>query len=146
MYITVSYTENSDGGGGRIRLPKFKFSAKIPICLHVILKREIKKIKIWLNQMQNIFQPEIRWNSFKWALFSDYTVIRMPLTVLPSTVAKWNWAIPTPSGSVQGSRNSSFQYGTTECCRWQKPGGATVNSVRIELGKRVLPRLHHKRE
>ena len=30
------------GGGGRKRLPKFKFSAKFPIGLHVILQIQIK--------------------------------------------------------------------------------------------------------
>ena len=32
-------------GGGRKRLPKFKFSAKFPISLHVILQIQIKKIE-----------------------------------------------------------------------------------------------------
>ena len=32
-------------GGGRKRLPKFKFSAKFPIGLHVILQIQIKKIR-----------------------------------------------------------------------------------------------------
>ena len=31
------------GGGGRKRLPKFEFSAKFPIGLHVILQIQIKK-------------------------------------------------------------------------------------------------------
>ena len=31
--------------GGRTRLPKFKFSAKFPIGLHVILQIQIKKIE-----------------------------------------------------------------------------------------------------
>ena len=35
-------------GGGRKRLPKFKFSAKFPIGLHVILQIQIKKIRKWL--------------------------------------------------------------------------------------------------
>ena len=34
--------------GGRTRLPKFKFSAKFPIGLHVILPIQIKKIRKWL--------------------------------------------------------------------------------------------------
>ena len=34
--------------GGRKRLPKFKFSAKFPIGLHVILQIQIKKIRKWL--------------------------------------------------------------------------------------------------
>ena len=33
------------GGGGRKRLPKFKFSAKFPIDLHVILQIQIKKFE-----------------------------------------------------------------------------------------------------
>ena len=33
------------GGGGRTRLPKFKFSAKFPIGLHVILQIQIKKFE-----------------------------------------------------------------------------------------------------
>ena len=32
-------------GGGRKRLPKFKFSAKFPIGLHVILQIQIKKFQ-----------------------------------------------------------------------------------------------------
>ena len=36
---------NQDGGGDRKRLPKFKFSAKFPIGLHVILQIQIKKIE-----------------------------------------------------------------------------------------------------
>ena len=34
-----------DQGGGRKRLPKFKFSAKFPIGLHVILQIQIKKFE-----------------------------------------------------------------------------------------------------
>ena len=33
------------GGGGRKRLPKFKFSAKFPIGLHVILQIQIRKFE-----------------------------------------------------------------------------------------------------
>ena len=33
------------GGGGRKRLPKFKFLAKFPIGLHVILQIQIKKFE-----------------------------------------------------------------------------------------------------
>ena len=33
------------GQGGRKRLPKFKFSAKFPIGLHVILQIQIKKFE-----------------------------------------------------------------------------------------------------
>ena len=35
----------SSSRGGRKRLPKFKFSAKFPIGLHVILQIQIKKIE-----------------------------------------------------------------------------------------------------
>ena len=35
----------SQGRGGRKRLPKFKFSAKFPIGLHVILQIQIKKFE-----------------------------------------------------------------------------------------------------
>ena len=34
------------GGGGQKRLPKFNFSAKFPIGLHVILQIQIKKFEI----------------------------------------------------------------------------------------------------
>ena len=37
-----------NSGGGRTRLPKFKFSAKFPIGLHVILQIQIKKNRKWL--------------------------------------------------------------------------------------------------
>ena len=36
---------NSTFQGGRKRLPKFKFSAKFPIGLHVILQIQIKKFE-----------------------------------------------------------------------------------------------------
>ena len=35
----------NETGGGRKRLPKFKFSAKFPIGLHVILQIQIKKFE-----------------------------------------------------------------------------------------------------
>ena len=44
--------------GGRTRLPKFKFSAKFRIGLHVILELQIKKFKTWLNQMRKIILTE----------------------------------------------------------------------------------------
>ena len=44
------------GGGVRKRLPKFKFSAKFPIGLHVILQIQIKKIRKWLlSYVKNYF-------------------------------------------------------------------------------------------
>ena len=41
MVITLFYS----GGGGGKRLPKFKFSAKFDIGLHVILQIQIKKFE-----------------------------------------------------------------------------------------------------
>ena len=43
--------------GGRTCLPKFKFSAKFPICLHVILQIQIKQIQICLTSYhENYFK------------------------------------------------------------------------------------------
>ena len=45
-YVLHRHAEQRDGGGGgRTRLPKFKFSAKFPIGLHVILQIQIRKFK-----------------------------------------------------------------------------------------------------
>ena len=52
-FMFASYTVNCiqnikrviTRGGGRKRLPKFKFSAKFPIGLHVILQIQIKKFQ-----------------------------------------------------------------------------------------------------
>ena len=41
--VAIALILNIQGGGGRKRLPKFKFSAKFPIGLHVILQIQIKK-------------------------------------------------------------------------------------------------------
>ena len=41
----VRRNKHVSGGGGRKRLPKFKFSAKFPIGLHVILQVQIKKFE-----------------------------------------------------------------------------------------------------
>ena len=41
----VAIRASRPGGGGRKRLPKFKFSAKFPIGLHVILQIQIKKFE-----------------------------------------------------------------------------------------------------
>ena len=47
------------GGGGRKRLPKFKFLAKFPIGLHVILQIQIKKIRKWLlYYVKNYFKQK----------------------------------------------------------------------------------------
>ena len=67
-------------GGGRTRLPKFKFSTKFPIGLRVILELQIKKIKICSNQMRKIILIEslsgcslVPKNSFKqWTLIRQY--------------------------------------------------------------------------
>ena len=40
--------------GGRTCLLKFKFSAKFPIVLHMILELQIKKFKTCLTQMRKI--------------------------------------------------------------------------------------------
>ena len=46
-FIFQFFGENllSASGGGRKRLPKFKFLAKFPIGLHVILQIQIKKFE-----------------------------------------------------------------------------------------------------
>ena len=76
---------NVQSRGGGECLPKFKFSAKFPIGLHLILKLQIKKFKTCLNQMCRIIltkksvgvtavlYPSL--NSFEWALFSNYTAL-----------------------------------------------------------------------
>ena len=79
-------------GGDRTCLPKFKFSAKFPIGLHMILELHIKKILNLLeSDAQNYFNrksigvhraalhPSL--NTVKWSLFSNNTAIRMLLTV-----------------------------------------------------------------
>ena len=73
----------------RKRLPKFKFSPKFPMGFHVILQLQITKSKPDWIRCANLFQPKIRRgatlhlsrNNSKWALFLNYTVIRMPLKV-----------------------------------------------------------------
>ena len=68
--------------GGRKWLPKFKFSAKFPLCLHVILQIQIKKIendcyimwKIILTENPSRFNVE---PLLKWILFENCTVIRI---------------------------------------------------------------------
>ena len=44
--------------GGRTCLPKFKFSAKFPIGLHVILHLQIKKLKFALHRIMKIILSE----------------------------------------------------------------------------------------
>ena len=85
MVAQLSCNGGSGGGGGRKRLPKFKFSAKFPIGLHVILQIQIKKFENDCYIMWKIILTEIRrgatlhpsWNNVKWILFENYTVIRM---------------------------------------------------------------------
>ena len=71
--------------GSRKRLPKFKFSAKFPIGLHVILQIQIKKIRKWLlYYVKNYFNRKSvevqRWTPLEITLngffFVNYTVIR----------------------------------------------------------------------
>ena len=47
MYCGFNWKSHliADAGGGRTRLPKFKFSAKFPIGLHVILQIQITKFE-----------------------------------------------------------------------------------------------------
>ena len=71
--------------GGRTRLPKFKFSAKFPIGLYVILQIQIRKFKndcyiMWkiiLTENPSRLTLNPCWNNVKWILFVNYTVIRM---------------------------------------------------------------------
>ena len=81
--------------------------------LHVILKLQINKFTIWLNHMHkiiltenplrwkgsNCYSIDTTWNHFKWALFSNNTVVRMPLTVaLPRCC---HWLLPDWIGPFQ---------------------------------------------
>ena len=45
LWIWQKTVNRGGGGEGRKRLPKFKFSAKFPIGLHVILQMQIKKFE-----------------------------------------------------------------------------------------------------
>ena len=77
---------NSIYQGGRTRLHKFKFLAKFPIGLHMILEPQIKKFKSCLNQMLKIILNENPSGCslaplFKWSLFSNNTAIHTLLTV-----------------------------------------------------------------
>ena len=47
--------QNAGGGGGRTRLPKFKFSAEFPIGLYVILKLQIKIQNLIESDVKNYF-------------------------------------------------------------------------------------------
>ena len=50
--------KTGEQGGGRKRLPKFKFSAKFPIGLHVILQIQIKKFENDCYNMWKIILTE----------------------------------------------------------------------------------------
>ena len=66
MIMTSHLALHVSRGGGRTRLPKFKFSAKFPIGLHVILQIQIKKFendcyimwKIIINENPSRFNVE----------------------------------------------------------------------------------------
>ena len=66
MMIMTSHLALHVSRGGRTRLPKFKFSAKFPIGLHVILQIQIKKFendcyimwKIIINENPSRFNVE----------------------------------------------------------------------------------------
>ena len=59
MIVELNQEEkNPRGGGGRKRLPKFKFSAKFPIGLHVILQIQIKKFENDCYLMRKIILTE----------------------------------------------------------------------------------------
>ena len=84
-------------GGGKTCLPQSKFYVKFHMGLHVILKLHKKqktkqnKKKPWLNQMHKIILNEslAPLFKFKWALFSNHTVIRFQLAIFFRTwVAK----------------------------------------------------------
>ena len=105
-------------GGGRTHLPKFKFSAKSPIGLHMILDPQIKKFKTCLNQMRKIYfnqksvrvQPctplSIVLNGLCFQIIRQYVCSQMTVNmyainghtsgVLPPGVIKLKWTIPTP--------------------------------------------------
>ena len=80
---------------GRTRLPKFKFSAKYPIGLHVTLQIQIKnnsKMPIilcehYLNRNSVGVQPWTHsfWSNIKWVWFMNHTVL--PYTVCNGRVS-----------------------------------------------------------
>ena len=93
--------------GGGTRLPKFKFWAKFPMGLHVILELQIKKNQnLPESDAQNYFNRNppgaaLHPSSFKWTLFSNNTAIfiRTLLTVAFRGVATGN-SDPHPSLNV----------------------------------------------
>ena len=107
-FCYVSNIAAKQGGGER--LPKFIFSAKFPIGLHVILQIQIKKFENDCYIMWKIILTEIRrgstlnpsWNNVKWILFVNYTVIRMLYMKWSRSyidiigVATLNLALPAP--------------------------------------------------
>ena len=92
----VAANITSGGGGGRTRLPKFKFSAKFPVGLHELLQLQLKHSKLPNILWTKLFQPKIRWswtlnsswNNLKWVLFMNNTVkvCCMQRSVLPNWI------------------------------------------------------------
>ena len=92
--------------GGQTWLPEFKFSAKFPIGLHVILQIQIKKFendcyimwKIILTENPSRFMLNPSWNNVKWILFCKLYGITyaVHVTVALVGVATLNLALPAP--------------------------------------------------
>ena len=55
LYAWLASVFHWDYQGGRTRLPKFKFSAKFPIGLHVILQIQIRKFENDCYYVKNYF-------------------------------------------------------------------------------------------
>ena len=98
-------------GGGRTRLPKFRFSAKLPIGLHMILQIQIRKFgNDSYIMLKNYFNRKSRWGSTlnpswsnsKWVLFINHMALYA--TVSYVAVAKLNWALPASSGKSHHHR------------------------------------------
>ena len=91
------------GGGGRKRLPKFKFSAKFPIGLHVILQIQIKKNRKWLlSYVKNYFnrksvevQPctplEIMLNGFCLKIYGNTYAVHVTVAYEPRKSVLPHW-------------------------------------------------------
>ena len=72
--------------GCRTRLPKFRFSAKFPIGLHVALQIQIRKFENDCYVMWKIILTKNpSWSNFKWVLFINHT----PLYATVAYVADW---------------------------------------------------------
>ena len=90
VFLTGDLQKKNANGGGRTRLPKFKFSANFPIGLHVILQLQIKKIqkclisyvKIYFNRKSVEVQ---RWTPLE---FKMSFVCELPHTVCNGRVSR----------------------------------------------------------